>query len=91
MVLKIKVENMTSSRGNDIANQFIIRTDEGVYFQSYNSIIAFVPNNGDKTQIGKDWAYSVTTGKYRNDFLNEDKKETERKLKEGIYILNPEL
>lgn len=91
MVLKIKVENMTSSRGNDIANQFIIRTDEGVYFQSYNSIIAFVPNNGDKTQIGTDWAYSVTTGKYRNDFLNEDKKETQRKLKEGIYILNPDL
>ena len=45
----MKAENMTSSSGNKVANQFVI-TDEkgapysqGVYFQSYKSIIAFIP------------------------------------------------
>ena len=33
------------------------------------------------------WDYSVTTGKYRNQFLNETKKETEAKIKSGEYRL----
>lgn len=33
------------------------------------------------------WDYSVTTGKYRNIFLSEDKKQTEKKLKNGQYVL----
>ena len=39
-----------------------------------------------KVYIFKDWEYSKTTGKYRNMFLGEDKKETLRKLKSGEYI-----
>ena len=34
------------------------------------------------------WDYSVTTGKYRNIFLNETEKETEAKIKSGEYILS---
>lgn len=33
------------------------------------------------------WDYSVTTGKYRNIFLSEDKKQTEKKLGNGQYVL----
>jgi len=33
------------------------------------------------------WDYSRTTGKYRNQFLGESKKETERKIKSGEYQL----
>ena len=36
----MKVENMTSNKGNKIANQFIIYDDDKVYFQSYDSTIA---------------------------------------------------
>ena len=37
----MKVENMTSNKGNKIANQFIVTDDfNNVYFQSYDSIIA---------------------------------------------------
>lgn len=83
----IGVSNMTSSRGNDVPNQFIIRTDKGVYFQSYSSIIVFQPFSG-KIQLDKSrWDYSVTTGKYRNQFLGETKAETEKKIKAGIYEL----
>jgi hypothetical protein len=49
--MKIKVKQMTSSRsGRPVANQFIIYTIEGEYFQSYDSVIAF-DNNGKITII----------------------------------------
>jgi hypothetical protein len=82
-----KVQNMQSNKGNNIANQFII-VEEGVatHFQSYDSMIVKV--KAGKTYLDeKYWNYSRTTGKYRNIFLNETKKETERKIKSGEYIL----
>lgn len=86
--MKIKVRNMVSDKGNDIANQFIITTDKGRYFQSYNSVIAFIPFGNKPTQIDKNyWDYSKTTGKYRNMFLGECKAETEQKIAEKIYKL----
>ena len=33
------------------------------------------------------WDYSTTTGKYRNIFLNENKKLTETKIKNNTYLL----
>ena len=40
----------------DIANnQFKVYTDEGVYFQSYNSVVAFKPNSSEeKIRVGVD-------------------------------------
>ena len=86
-IKRIKVKNMLSPSGNNIPNQFIIYTNDGVYFQSYNTIIAHENNEGKIYLDSNSWDYSVTTGKYRNMFLHEDKKETERKIKEGIYKL----
>lgn len=81
-----EIENMISSRGNRIANQFIIRTNDAVYFQSYDTII--VKKTCDNIYLDRNsWDHSITTGKYRNIFLGEDKKETERKIKNGEYIL----
>lgn len=83
----MQVTNMTSNKGNFIPNQFIIDDDNGNrFFQSYNSIIVKISNG----QIFLDesfWDYSKTTGKYRNLFLWETKKETESKIKSGEYIL----
>ena len=89
-----KIENMKSSNGNDIPNQFLIKGVEykgqiGCVFQSYNSIIAFRPASGSSIILDREtWDYSRTTGKYRNQFLNETKKETEAKIKSGVYILD---
>ena len=84
---KVNVENLTSSQGNKIANQFEITTNEGRYFKSYDSMIAFIPNNG-KIQLDRSyWDYSKTTGKYRNIFLGEDKKRTQSKIDSGVYEL----
>ena len=84
---KIRVSNMTSSKGNIIANQFIIRTNKGRYFQSYNSIIVFIDNNNKVFLDEYYWDYSRTTGKYRNNFLNEYIDETRDKIKNGEYKL----
>ena len=80
----VNVKNMTSNKGNNIANQFLIYGNGWTLFQSYNSPIAMVCRG--VTYIFKDWEYSITTGKYRNQFLNETKKETRAKLKSGEYI-----
>ena len=84
---KIKVKQMTSSRsGNPVANQFIICTAEGSYFQSYDSVI--VANNSGKITLDNNtWDYSSTTGKYRNEFLGEGIAETRAKIESGEYTL----
>jgi hypothetical protein len=83
----MRVSNMASSNGNTVANQFIVNDDNGnTFFQSYDSIIVKI----SKGKISLDshyWDYSKTTGKYRNQFLNEDKKETQKKIDSGEYEL----
>ncbi len=83
----VKVQNMQSSRGNDVPNQFELFTEKGKYFQSYSSVIAFKPFDGKTVLDESKWDYSRTTGTYRNQFLRETKKETEAKIKSGEYVL----
>ena len=87
----MKVENITSSNGNKIANQFVITDNkQNEYFQSYNSMIVKKDYESDQVKIYLDqkyWNYSNTTGKYRNIFLNETIKDTKAKIKNGTYIL----
>tara|TARA_R100000353_G_scaffold160438_1_gene120117 strand:+ start:520 stop:822 length:303 start_codon:yes stop_codon:yes gene_type:complete len=87
---KISVSNIIGHSGNPIANQFEIETSDADYFQSYGSLIAKKTYENNKLVIYLDeryWDYSVTTGKYRNLFLGETKRETEKKIKSGEYIL----
>ena len=83
----VKVENMVSHKGNKVANQFILGTVEGVYFQSYNSIIVFEAIDGTVTLDEKYWDYSNTTRKYRNIFLGQNSKAIKAKIKNGTYKL----
>ena len=112
----MKVQNMTSSRGKKIANQFRLTGKQEVnqdgyhdrmadveVFQSYESIIVeritdtsyrkctpkctgchdFSRTTLDSTY----WNYSVTTNKYRNQFLGETTEETQAKIDSGEYLL----
>ena len=99
----LNVKNMTSAKGRSIPNQFILNgavlqlpddTYKGVAFQSYNTVIAFkahsCSNTGNISKVfldREDWDYSVTTGKYRNQFLGETIAETRKKIKSGEYVL----
>jgi len=84
------VQNMKSSNGNSIPNQFIIFTPDATFFQSYNSVIVKITFIDGKRTIFLDeatWDYSRTTTKYRNQFLRETTKETEKNIKSGKYTL----
>ena len=83
----MKVSNMVGRTGKPVANQFIVEGDTGVeYFQSYDSVI--VRRDGSLIALDSQyWDYSVTTGKYRNQFLDETKQETQAKIDSGEYIL----
>ena len=97
--MNMKIRNMTSANGRSIPNQFIIESEgrgslgnftRKQVFQSYESVIAIKTIWPDITVIELDstyWNCSRTTGKYRNQFLDETKAETQAKIDKGIYIL----
>ena len=85
--MKTKATNMLSSRGNPVPNQFVIYAKDGKYFQSYNSIIAFIDNNNKVFLDEYYWDYSRTTSKYRNIFLNENTEQTKSSIKTEKYKL----
>ena len=89
-----RVENMTSDRGNKIANQFIISEydDNGDLlrqtFQSYDSTIAIREGyNGTVTLDAYYWDYSKTTLKYLKLFLNtsQSKEQIRKAIEAGEY------
>jgi hypothetical protein len=81
-MLHVKVSNFEGAK-----DQFIIETNKGVYFQSYDSIIALKSNG--KIYLDKNtWDYSRTTTKYLNRFLgNTDTIEVKTRIETGKYIL----
>lgn len=91
----MRISNMASAKGNTVPNQFIIkeavvrikgRALKGTMFQSYSTNIAF--KSEGRVYLDKDnWDYSVTTGKYRNQFLGEGITTTRKKIDSGVYAL----
>ena len=77
----------------DIANnQFEVYTDEGVYFQSYDSVVAFKPNNSEeKIRIGVDWDYSRTTMKYVGQFLGQNTAKTRKDITDEVILVDYDL
>ena len=66
----MRVYNMESPRtGRPVANQFIIVDDDKLVFQSYDSMIVEYNKKTSTITFGKNWNYSNTTSKYRNEFL----------------------
>ena len=69
----MRVENMVSSRGNYVPNQFIITDDGREIFQSYETIIA-IKDKGKIILDNDALDYSNTTSKYLYMFLGMDRK-----------------
>lgn len=68
----LRVYNMTSPRsGREVANQFVIVNDSKVMFQSYDSPIVEIDHANNVLTVFKNWNYSMTTSKYRNEFMSE--------------------
>ena len=87
----MKVQNMQSERsGREVANQFVITDGSKTMFQSYNSPIVQIDRENKTITVYRDWNYSVTTGKYRNQFMSNEgfslmasTKDFERYMNEG--------
>ena len=69
-MLNVKVTNMVSSRGNKVANQFVIEHGDFVTFQSYSTQIATFNTETKELEVGE-WSYSRTTMKYFKMFIND--------------------
>lgn len=66
----MKIENMKSTKGNKVANQFKLFYNNYVAFQSYNTLISVYDIKNDTMYTDKDF-YSNTTSKYKNLFNDE--------------------
>lgn len=68
----VKVYPMNSPRtGNPVTNQYHVITDDGVFFQSYDTLIAFIKD--DVLYFTSAWNYSRTTTKYLNLWLESNR------------------
>ena len=68
----LKVRNIEGSSGREVPNQFIIKGNGNVYFQSYQSVCAKYNRKAKKLTVGCDCLYSTTTAKYLYKFVKEE-------------------
>jgi hypothetical protein len=80
-MIKVKVKNMVGNSGLPVRNQFIIKADDGVYFQSYETVIA--RNCLGAFTLDDQWDYSRTTSKYLYRFTGLDRKQILKGIKDG--------
>lgn len=81
-IANVKVDNIRNANGRKVANQFVIKTNDGQWFQSYGTIIAGFTKEG--LVFDKDyWNYSRTTSRHRNNFTGLDTQETKKMIKAG--------
>lgn len=84
----MQVSNVSNKQGTGtVKNQFEINTPEGIYFQSYKTVIAFRSLLGEVTLDVNAWNYSTTTSRYRNLFLGATTQEVKARIKSGEYKL----
>lgn len=94
-----KISNLINDNGNETVNQFVIEAENGIYFQSYETIIAFKPSNTKTVFISKEWCCSQTTRKHLYIFLRdhcnlswiESKKDVEKEIKNTSILEVPSL
>tara|TARA_R100000458_G_scaffold58105_1_gene65470 strand:+ start:1097 stop:1375 length:279 start_codon:yes stop_codon:yes gene_type:complete len=89
MAKRIYVENMLSSAGNPVPNQFVITDDFVETFQSYDTTIGIRYRASGRIVL--DYGamdYSATTSKYRNMWLGFDSKTVQRKIDSGEIVLS---
>lgn len=70
------VSQFIGAKGNGVKNHFIITDGNRTTFQSYKSIVCEVvedPSMGYErlVRFGKDWNYSNTTTRHRNEFMRQ--------------------
>lgn len=88
-----QVKNLINDNGYAARNQYVINGEKGVYFKSYDSMIAKV-SKSKKITLTHMWDYSRTTRKHLYIFLRQQgftdlkrKKDILKAIKEGKITL----
>lgn len=67
-----KVSNLHIEGHRTVANQFVIEREDGTYFQSHQTVIAFKPKASDIIYVDPDWhTHSQSTSKHTAIFLSQ--------------------
>jgi hypothetical protein len=86
----MKIGTFNTKGGNVAKNQRIEYYPDYTLFVSYDTNIIKTTFEDGQRIIYLDeyyWNYSATTRNYRNQFLGENTKETQKKIETGIYKL----
>lgn len=86
------IQQLINDNGNPAANQFIIKTKEATYFQSYDSVVCKL--DGVNIVLSTNWDYSNTTRKHLYMFMRQNgyynlssAKEVRKAISEGRVTL----
>lgn len=89
----ISVSQLINDKKNPAANQFVIVGNDGVYFQSYDSVIAQKNYSDGKIYLSPNWDFSKTTLKHLYIFLRDytyygvnSKKDVKEWIKKGKFV-----
>lgn len=77
--MKLTIENLINDNNNHAVNQFVVKLNGNVYYQSYDTIIAKLDTKGNVT-LSESWKVSKTTKKHLYIWL--------RDMTNFIYIRN---
>lgn len=86
------VQNIIGFQGNPVVNQFVISTENAIYFQSYRSVVCRIDRKTKQVVLSSHWDYSTTTSKYLYKFLRDNgiyverKKDVQSKIKSKEFV-----
>lgn len=83
-----KVIPVKSTAGNFLKNQYIIQTEKGEFFQSYNKVIAFMPKYGIACTIVdlEKMKFSKSTQNQTENFLAMNLQQVEHLISTGLIL-----
>lgn len=69
--MKLQIENLVNDNNNHAVNQFVVKLNGNVFYQSYDTVIAKKDKEG-KITLSSDWDYSKTTKKHLYIWLRDN-------------------
>ena len=69
--MKLQIENLVNDNNNHAVNQFVVKLNGNVFYQSYDTVIAKKDKEG-KITLCSDWDCSKTTKKHLYIWLRDN-------------------
>lgn len=69
--MRLQIENLVNDNNNHAVNQFVVKLNGNVFYQSYDTVIAKKDKEG-KITLCADWNYSKTTKKHLYIWLRDN-------------------